>query len=75
MPPITTVPPFSTSTCVLTCLVLMAGPAAVSEPRLSLLTSRSRMTLPSGVICGVTSRLRLAFLKDTEVAPLDVDCW
>jgi hypothetical protein len=27
MPPITTVPPFSTSTWVLTCLVLMAKPA------------------------------------------------
>ncbi len=33
MPPMTTVPPFSTSTCVLTCLVLMAKPAAVARPR------------------------------------------
>ena len=31
--------------------------------------------MPSGVICGVTSRLRLAFLNDTDVAPLDVACW
>ena len=30
------------------------------------------MTLPSGVICGVTSSLRLALRNWTEVAPLDV---
>ena len=60
MPPITTVPPFSTSTCVFTCLVLIAKPAAVAAPTLSLLTSTSRMMLPSGVICGVTSSFRLA---------------
>ena len=33
------------------------------------------MTLPSGVICGVTSSFRLALRNDTAVAPLDVADW
>jgi hypothetical protein len=33
------------------------------------------MMLPSGVICGVTSSLRLALRKAIEVAPLDVATW
>jgi hypothetical protein len=33
------------------------------------------ITLPSGVICGVTSSRRLAFLNWIEVAPLDVATW
>ena len=75
MPPITTVPPFSTSTWVFTCLVSIAKPAAVAWPTLSLLTSRSRMMLPSGVICGVTSSFRLALRNAIEVAPLEVATW
>ena len=75
MPPITTVPPFSTSTCVFTCLVSIAKPAAVLRPTLSLLMSTSRIMLPSGVICGVTSSLRLALRNWTDVAPLEVRVW
>src|SRR6185295_16900033 len=75
MPPITTVPPFSTRTCVLTCLVLIAKPAVVARPTLSLVMSTSRMTLPSGVICGVTSSLRLALRNCSDVAPLEVATW
>ena len=74
MPPITTVPPFSTITCVFTCLVLIAKPAVVASPYESLVTSTSSTTLPSGVICGVTSSFRFAFLNATEVAPLLVAC-
>src|SRR3972149_5002526 len=33
------------------------------------------MMLSSGVICGLTLSDRVAFLKDTLVAPLDVACW
>src|SRR6185312_1683788 len=33
------------------------------------------MTLPSGVICGVTSSDRFAFWKAIEVAPLEVAVW
>src|SRR6185369_6516582 len=70
MPPMTTVPPFSTRTCVLTCLVLIAKPAVVARPTLSLVMSTSRMTLPSRVTCGVTSSLRLALRNCSDVAPL-----
>src|SRR2546426_7675934 len=69
MPPITTVPPFSTSTSVFTCLVLICTPAGVVAPGWSLLTSSVMMMLPSGVICGFTLRARLALRNDTEVAP------
>eukprot|EP01022_Parablepharisma_sp_SALTPOND_P033114 TRINITY_DN881_c1_g1_i23.p1 TRINITY_DN881_c1_g1~~TRINITY_DN881_c1_g1_i23.p1 ORF type:complete len:1292 (+),score=465.19 TRINITY_DN881_c1_g1_i23:16524-20399(+) len=75
MPPMTTVPPSSTWTLVLMCLVLIARPPGVALPRLSLLTSTSRITLPSGVIWGVTSSFRLAFLKAVVVTPLPADCW
>ena len=75
MPPITTVPPFSTSTWVFTCLVSIAKPATVERPTLSLLTSTSRITLPSGVICGVTFSVRLALRNWIAVAPLDVAAW
>ena len=53
----------------------MAKPAGVSCPTASRLMSTSRITLPSGVICGVTSSRRLALRNDTAVAPLDVDDW
>ena len=75
MPPITTVPPFSTSTSVLTCLVSIAGPDTVSSPRESLFTSRLSITRPSGVICGLTRSARLALRNDTLVAPELVACW
>ena len=75
MPPITTVPPFSTSTSVLTSLTLISRPSAVSVPRLSLLIFTTRMTLPSGVICGVTSSFSVASTNSTAVAPELVACW
>src|SRR3972149_818765 len=75
MPPITTVPPFSTSTSVFTCLVLIAMPAGVVAPGSSLFTSRVMMMLPSGVICGFTLSARFALRYDTLVAPDDVACW
>ncbi len=75
IPPMTTVPPFSISTCVLTCLVLIAKPAVVARPTLSLVMSTSRITFPSGVTCGVTSSFRLALRNCSEVAPLDVATW
>ena len=40
-------------------------------PTESLLTLRSIIILSSGVIWGVTLRLNTAFLKDTDVAPLE----
>src|SRR3990172_3875452 len=50
-PPITTVPPFSTSTWVLTLLVSMVGILAnTRSPIESLVTSTSIITLSSGVI-------------------------
>src|SRR3990172_5398343 len=74
-PPITTVPPFSTSTWVLTLLVSMLGTPAYSVPTESLFTLISMMTLSSGVICGLTDKLKVAFLKATFVAPLLLACW
>ncbi|MNY02004.1 hypothetical protein D3C86_1345580 [compost metagenome] len=53
----------------------MAKPLVVWIPTLSLFTSTSSSTLPSGVICGVTSSFRLALRNCTEVAPLDVADW
>src|SRR6266850_568442 len=75
MPPITTVPPFSTSTSVLTCLVLIATPPAVAAPGASLLTSSVMEMLPSGVICGFTLSARLALRNETAVAPEEVADW
>ena len=42
-------------------------------PTASFFTSRSIITRPSGVICGVTARLNTADLKLTVVPPLDAD--
>mgnify|MGYP006871987296 CR=1 FL=1 len=50
-------------------------PAAVVSPRLSLAMSSDRITLPSGVICGVTSSFSVARRNAIEVAPLLVACW
>ncbi|MNC86088.1 hypothetical protein D3C83_17210 [compost metagenome] len=79
MPPITTVPPFSTSTSVVICFVSMAGALALPKlttcPTLSLLIFSVMITLSSGVICGLTLSESVAFLNETDVAPLDVDCW
>ena len=75
MPPITTVPPFSTSTSVTICLVSIEGPASVFWPTLSLWTFRFMITLSSGVTWGLTLSESVAFLNDTLVAPLEVACW
>ena len=53
------------------CLVSIAKPAGVDWPTVSLVTSKVKMMLPSGVICGNTSSFRLALRKAIEVAPLD----
>ena len=68
--PITTVPPFSTSTSVSTRLVSIAKPCGVEMPTLSLLICSVMITLPSGVICGLTSSFGLALRNWIEVAPL-----
>ena len=78
-PPSTTVAPLLTSTWVVRRCVSIAGalppvPVLTSSPWVSLVTEISMMTRASGVICGVTVRLSTAFLKLTEVAPLEVDC-
>ncbi|MCW2491441.1 MAG: hypothetical protein JWN47_805, partial [Frankiales bacterium] len=38
----------------------------------SFVTSTSRITLPSGVTCGVTSSYKIALRNCSDVAPLDV---
>src|SRR5512134_1260662 len=75
MPPITTVPPFSTSTSVMICLVSIEGPASAFWPTLSLWTLRFMITLSSGVTWGLTFNESVAFLNETLVAPLEVACW
>ena len=52
----------------------MLGTPAYSWPTESLFTLISMMTLSSGVICGLTDKLKVAFLNATLVAPLLLAC-
>src|SRR3989304_5373483 len=61
MPPITAVSPSRTRTSVVAFFLLMAGcPVAPTSPWESFFASSFMMTLPSGVMWGVTLRLKVA---------------
>ena len=77
MPPITAVSPLLTEICVTTLRVSIDGtdppPACGTNwPTLSLRISTPMMMRPSGVICGVTSSLRTAFLNVVVAGELAV---
>ncbi len=73
MPPITVVSPFFTRTFVVASFLFMLGlPAEVRKlPMEFLLAFMLIRTLPSGVICGVTVRLRFASMKEVAVPEAD----
>jgi hypothetical protein len=75
MPPITTVPPFSTSTWVLTCLVLMAGPAFGVLRHAVLVDVDVQDHVAFGRDLRRDLQRRLALRNWIEVAPLEVATW
>ena len=61
-PPITTVPPSVTSTCVVACWVISVGLPCTVRPKSGVVfsTSTFRKMVPSDVICGTTVKRRNA---------------
>ena len=70
-PPITTVPPSVTSTCVVACCVIRVGLPCTVRPKSGVVfsTSTFRKIVPSDVICGVTVRRRNASTYVTVGGP------